>query len=54
MKKVFQIRRKKKFVPLSALLKDECLGDIAKYAGSIYIDINTISEAKNKQVSVCK
>ena len=35
--------KRKKLIPLSQLLDDECLGDIAKYSHCIYIDIKTLS-----------
>ena len=37
------MRKKKKLVPLSQLLADECLGDIAKYSDSIYIDVKSLN-----------
>lgn len=41
-------RGKKHLVPLSELLKDECLGDIAAYADCIYIDTAAIASLKNE------
>lgn len=40
-------RGKKHLVPLSELLKDECLGDVAAYADCIYIDTAAIASLKN-------
>ena len=45
--------KRKKLVPLSVLLQDECLGDIAKYASSIYIDIKGLS-SNNEIVKLSK
>lgn len=47
------MKKKKKLVPLSQLLTDECLGDIAKYANNIYIDTTSIgrtTDSKTKKV----
>lgn len=43
------MKEKKKLVPLSQLLTDECLGDIAKYANCIYIDAIGIGKALDEQ-----
>lgn len=46
------MKKRKKLIPLSQLLKDECLGDIAKYSDSIYIDVKSLSTSKKKEKKI--
>ena len=46
-------RRKKHLIPLSELLKGECLGDLAKYADIIYIDISKTGTKETDIVKKC-
>lgn len=48
------MKRKKKYVPLSNLIDNDCLGDIAIYADCIYIDVKGISERRGNGVNTCK
>lgn len=40
---------KKKLVPLSLLLENDCLGDFARYADDIYIDVAGIASHRGAE-----
>lgn len=42
-------KMKKKLVPLSLLLEDGCLGDFARYADDIYIDVAGIASHRGSE-----
>lgn len=45
-------KMKKKLVPLSLLLEDECLGDFARYANDIYIDVEGINTHRIEETKI--